>query len=215
MEASYGLEGICAHCNGHVIAKCGRIRIHHWAHKSGKKRDCKWEPETIWHRDWKNEFPNDWQECSQRDENGKLHVADILTAQGLAVEIQHSSIDRDEVSARTAFYKSICWIIDGNRLKTSWKQFKRALGIGFRQHFSDTCVHKIFAQDSMLLKKWSRIDALIVFDFGENGLWVVDHGDGYSAYTYRIDKEVLLKHLKQGKRPTQAPAFNEKPSWPI
>ena len=151
------LVGACPHCGGQVIAKCGQIKIHHWAHKGGLKRDCKWEQETQWHRDWKNKFPDDWQEYSQRDENNELHIADVFTPDGLALEFQHSPIDRREVEARTKFYKNICWIVDGLRLKTGLKRFQRALRIGFVRNFDGINIHKIFAQDFSLLEQWARL----------------------------------------------------------
>ena len=39
----------CPFCNGIVIAKCGEIMSHHWAHKSLKECDDWYEPETDWH----------------------------------------------------------------------------------------------------------------------------------------------------------------------
>ena len=55
VEAEANLKGaVCQVCKAEVIAKCGDIKIHHWAHKSKRKCDHWWENETQWHRDWKN-----------------------------------------------------------------------------------------------------------------------------------------------------------------
>ena len=62
VEAEPGLKGFCPGCLQPVIAKCGEQRIHHWAHHNNKNCDNWWEPETQWHRAWKNKFPADWQE---------------------------------------------------------------------------------------------------------------------------------------------------------
>ena len=207
-EAAPKIVGICPHCGSPVIAKCGQIKINHWAHKNGKKPDCKWEPETQWHRDWKNEFPSDCQEYSQRDKYGELHIADVFTPQGLALEFQHSSIEREEIEARTNFYGNICWVVDGLRLKTSWKKFQKAIWIGYERCSENTVVHKVFAQDSPLLKQWSGLYALVIFDFGDNGLWVIDHSDGHSAYTHQIRRGSLIQQLKLGKRPPPVQPYN-------
>ena len=206
-EATPKLVGTCPHCGIPVIHKCGQIKINHWAHKSGMRRECKWEPETPWHRDWKNEFPSDWQEYSQRDTNGELHIADVYTPQGLALEFQHSPIKREEVEARNKFYGNICWVVDGLRLKTGWKNFQKALEIGFTRCLESVVVHKIFAQDSPLLYQWSGMNSLVIFDFGDNGLWIIDHGNGHSAYTRQFGKRSLIQQLKLGKTTTAGTAI--------
>lgn len=62
-EAASGLNGgVCPGCGAPVIAKCGTHKVHHWAHKGVKMCDNWWEPETEWHRAWKNNFPKEWQE---------------------------------------------------------------------------------------------------------------------------------------------------------
>ena len=156
-EALSGLSGSCPHCGNEMIAKCGSIKINHWAHKVKRKRDCKWEAETIWHRNWKNKFPIEWQEFSQRDASGEIHIADIFTPEGLAIEFLHSLIARQEVEARTNFYPKICWVIDGLRLKSGWEKFCKALRIGFNRAIGNINIHKIFTQDSRLLHQWENL----------------------------------------------------------
>lgn len=106
-----------------MIPRCGEVRVHHWAHKS--KVDCDpWrEPETDWHRNWKNEFPLRWQERVFEDgTTGERHIADVHTLAGLTVEVQHSHLDGDERRAREAFYKNMLWIVDGSRLERNRKK---------------------------------------------------------------------------------------------
>ncbi len=62
------LHGTGPLCDGDMIAKCGRVKVWHWAHKGKRHWDQWWENETEWHRNWKDEFPTDWQEVSQKDE---------------------------------------------------------------------------------------------------------------------------------------------------
>lgn len=38
VEATKGAKGICPVCNKELIAKCGEVKINHWAHK--KISDC-------------------------------------------------------------------------------------------------------------------------------------------------------------------------------
>lgn len=61
-EAQPGLSGKCPFCGDAMIAKCGQVRDRHWSHRGTRKCDPWWEPETEWHRAWKNQFPRDWQE---------------------------------------------------------------------------------------------------------------------------------------------------------
>ncbi|MGR3635365.1 MAG: competence protein CoiA [Shimia sp.] len=118
LEPAPKLTAKCPFCESDVIARCGKLRVWHWAHKSTTHCDHWWESEKQWHRDWKNLFPNEWQEQGRRDDNGELHIADVLTPKGLALEFQHSAIARDEVEKRTAFHNDICWIVEGARSDT-------------------------------------------------------------------------------------------------
>lgn len=115
--------GTCPFCQSEMIARCGEVRVHHWAHKSKLDCDPWWEPETDWHRDWKNEFPLRWQERILRDETtNEKHIADVLTLAGLTVEFQHSHLDPQERRIREAFYKNMLWIVDGSRLEGNRKK---------------------------------------------------------------------------------------------
>lgn len=88
-----GVLGECPFCGSEMIARCGEIKVHHWAHKSKADCDPWWEPETDWHRRWKNEFPIGWQERVFTDrDSGERHIADVQTLAGLTVEFQHSRL---------------------------------------------------------------------------------------------------------------------------
>ena len=108
-EASKGINGQCLCCGAEVIAKCGNIRIAHWAHKNNEK--CPYsmkEPKTPWHGDWQNHFSKEWQEVKCIDEEtGEVHIADIKTPNGLVVEFQHSAIQAEERLARERFHKNM------------------------------------------------------------------------------------------------------------
>ena len=123
-EAQPKLNGLCCCCSKPVIAKCGTRKIWHWAHKSKTDCDNWWEPETEWHRTWKNNYPSDWQEISLFDNGTKeKHIADVRTAHSLVIEFQHSNINPQERTAREQFYKNMVWIVDGTRLKRDYPRF--------------------------------------------------------------------------------------------
>jgi hypothetical protein len=125
VEANPALkQGLCPICSQPVIAKCGKQRIHHWAHRTNKTCDNWWETETEWHRSWKSNFPADWQEVILTDEQTReKHIADVRTSHGLVIEFQHSHIDQQERASREKFYKDMIWIVDGTRRKNDYKRF--------------------------------------------------------------------------------------------
>lgn len=77
-EATKGGKGICPICGPELIAKCGSLKINHWAHKAIRNCDPWWENETEWHRQWKSNFPDKWQEVIIHDEQtSEKHIADV------------------------------------------------------------------------------------------------------------------------------------------
>lgn len=128
VEATKGAKGLCPCCNSELIAKCGDIKGHHWAHKGKRHCDPWWENETDWHRFWKNEFPIEWQEIVHIDEKtGEKHIADVKTETDWIIEFQHSRIEPEERKSRNAFYKKLVWVVDGTRRKTDIKQFGKSV----------------------------------------------------------------------------------------
>lgn len=120
-----GIVGKCPFCQSEMIARCGEVRVHHWAHKSKSECDSWWEPETDWHLNWKNEFPLRWQEQILVDQVTKeRHIADVLTLAGLTVEVQHSHLEPEERRSREVFYKNMLWIVDGSRLEGNRKKIQ-------------------------------------------------------------------------------------------
>jgi len=102
-------KAVCPCCKDNVISKCGDIIIWHWSHKSGFDCDPWYEGETLWHIDWKNNFP----EVNQEVTLGK-HRADIF-CNGNIVELQHSPIDVFEANEREVFYSKygkMMWVFD-------------------------------------------------------------------------------------------------------
>jgi len=90
IEASPGLHANCPCCEKELIAKCGNIKIRHWAHKKVQGCDSWWEPETEWHRKWKNKFPSEWQEIIKLSKTGEKHIADLYNPKmDLVIEFQN------------------------------------------------------------------------------------------------------------------------------
>lgn len=109
IRATPGRQGCCPSCGAQLQAKCGEIKIWHWAHHGG---DCDpWhENETLWHLNWKGLFPEDWQEVVLGP-----HRADIRTPR-MVIELQHSSISVAELREREAFYGDMIWIFDFRKI---------------------------------------------------------------------------------------------------
>ena len=126
-EAQPGLTGECISCGHQMTAKCGEVKIWHWAHRGKKPCDPWKENETDWHRAWKGKFPKENQECVHYADDGEKHVADVKTGQGWVLEFQHSHIHPDERRVRTAFYKKLVWVVNGLRRKRDQEQFFDAL----------------------------------------------------------------------------------------
>lgn len=128
-EATPKTKGICPACDKLVIAKCGERKQWHWAHKIvlGCKND-RWENEGQWHRNWKNQFPKEWQE-RPRNFNNEKHIADIETPQGLVIEIQHSNIELEEKESREKAYNKMIWLVDGTSSIGAFALFKKNINI--------------------------------------------------------------------------------------
>lgn len=192
-EAQSGLSGKCPCCGFPTVAKCGKVKIPHWAHKGKLICDPWWE-ETEWHRIWKGCFPEDWQEVPHFAENGEKHIADIKTCQGYVIEFQHSPIKSEEIQAREDFYKKMVWIVDGTtRLKDKDRFLKysdplngsakvRRLRVGF-----DACA---------LLRDWSSNETPVFFDFGDGILWALLPKATEERYVFSTNRNLLIACLR-------------------
>ena len=156
-----------------MVARCGEVRVRHWAHKGRRHCDPWWENETEWHRAWKDQFPADWQEIVHHAEDGERHIADVKTDDGWVIEFQHSHITPDERRSREAFYRKLIWVVDGMRRKRDRAQFQNAWEDG-RQVDSNSRVLRGYWDQSALLRDWADSRAPVFFDFGERdkeALW--------------------------------------------
>ncbi len=193
-EAQPNLFGKCPACNQSMVAKCGEVKIWHWAHKGLRACDPWWENETEWHRAWKGRFPESWQEVVHRADNGEKHIADVRTDQGWAIEFQHSHINPEERRSRDTFYRKLVWVVNGTRRKRDSAQFLNALSRG-TPIGSNSSIRIPFSNECVLLREWVVCHAPVFLDFGvDHELWWILHGtpDG-PAYMTRFPRGQFIE----------------------
>lgn len=163
-EARPGLSGECPNCNHPTVARCGEHNIWHWAHKGKRICDTYWENETEWHREWKNRFPDSWQEAVLEDSNTReKHIADVRTEDGFVIEFQYSNINAEERESRERFYRRMVWVLNGVRRKTDYKRFYDGL-----KGFNSTKQRGIFFvsfPDECFPLSWVDRSVPVFFDF--------------------------------------------------
>lgn len=194
-EAEKGLShASCIGCGQAMIPKCGETNIHHWAHLGKRMCDHWWEPETEWHRAWKNQFPKDWQERVQFAEDGEKHIADVKTDQDWVLEFQHSFLKPEERRARNFFYNKIVWIVNGNRRERDKAKFFKVIAEDGRPFSTSPLTHKLWVHDCKLFEEWINPNAAVFFDFGDDQtFWclVPSHPDMY-VYVIEVSKSRFL-----------------------
>lgn len=191
-EAQPKLSGLCCCCSKPVIAKCGTRKIWHWAHKSKTDCDNWWEPETEWHRTWKNNYPSDWQEISLFDNRTKeKHIADVRTVHSLVIEFQHSNINTQERISREQFYKNMVWIVDGTRLKRDYprflKEWKRG-GISEVHQTDKSGIFEVWFPEFCFPEAWLKSSVPVIFDFLGDGS--LDNSEGLRNNLYCLFPQV-------------------------
>lgn len=182
-----------------MVAKCGEHRVRHWAHQSKRLCDPWWENEGEWHRTWKAEFPDAWQEIVHSAEDGTKHIADVKTEHGWVIEFQHSRISPEERRSRDAFYGQLVWIVDGTSRKRDANQFAKAWSDGASVGRA-LSVRRLYADDCALLREWSDSDTPIFFDFGDGqSLWWLLPGRlNGAAYVTQFPRNVFIHIHRTG-----------------
>jgi competence protein CoiA len=121
LKPEKGLKSVCLDCGREIIAKCGQVKIHHWAHVRSKDFDPWSEPETKWHKDWKEQFPIEFREIYfTNKQTGEIHRADVHTRQGVTLEFQNSPISTEELKSREAFYPKLIWIVNADKFNINF-----------------------------------------------------------------------------------------------
>ena len=113
IEATPKGRAICPGCDGEVIAKCGDIKIWHWAHAVSSKCDSWHESMTEWHKKWMNHFPLENREVMMQDEiTGKKRVADVKLDNDVVLKFQYANLTHADFVRRNDFYKNVIWVMN-------------------------------------------------------------------------------------------------------
>lgn len=207
VEATKRAKGLCPSCGSELIAKCGEVKVNHWAHKGSRNCDAWWENETEWHRSWKNNFPKEWQEVIHtNDENGEKHIADVKTQEEYVLEFQHSYLDPEERRSRNAFYPNLVWIVNGARRGTDKKQIDKAVIVS-RTLPAEIPIYKVyFPEEYRLLNEWQNSDVPVFFDFqdvddvDELMLWLlIPQISAGIAYILKFPRAIFIELHKDNR----------------
>ena len=100
-------KAICPGCKSVVVSKCGEINVWHWSHL--KDADCdSWnEPESLWHKEWKEKYPKEIREVVIG-----CHRADIKTKRGV-IELQSDTLQAEKIIEREEYYGKMIWLLKG------------------------------------------------------------------------------------------------------
>jgi competence protein CoiA len=197
-EAQPNLSGKCPTYGHPMVAKCGEVKIWHWAHQGSRHCDPWWENETEWHRAWKGQFPVDWQEVVHQAKNGEKHIADVKTDHDWVIEFQHSYIKPEERRSRDTFYPKLVWVVDGARRKGDRAQFLNAWKEGAPVG-ANSPVRRAFSNECALLREWAGSHAPIFFDFGEEQVlwWLLTGRPDGPAYVAQFPRTTFI-HIHRG-----------------
>jgi len=202
------LIGECPSCGSSMIARCGEIKVWHWAHKGKRSCDVWWENETEWHREWKNRFPESWQETVLKDEStGEKHIADVRTEDGFVIEFQYSHINPEEIESRESFYRRMVWVLSGTRRKTDYKRFFKGT-----EDFITTSQRGVYFvpfPDECFPASWINRSVPVFFDFEDaidanpwitkNAVWGLLPGRQQGkAIALILSKEDFVKYAVEG-----------------
>ena len=197
-EAESGLSGECDGCGSALVAKCGEVRVWHWAHRGRRSCDLWCENETEWHRSWRARFPDDWQEVLHHAADGERHRADVKTAHGWALEFQRSFIKPEERRSREAFYAKLMWVVDGTRRKRDKAQFLKAVEESTPLSRSSP-FRRVWSGEGALLRDWVVSAAHVFFDFGDEQKlwWLSPASDTTRAYVMPVSVSEFLEIHRQ------------------
>ncbi len=194
IEPQPKLRGSCPSCQGEMIARCGKVKVWHWAHKGKPPCDPWWETETEWHRAWKDNFPKEWQEIYLVNKaDGTKHIADVRTDKGLVVEFQHSYLNPEEREIREQFYRKMVWVADGTRRQRDYPRFIKA-SEGFWQTHKKGLFLVPWAE-GCFPKDWLESKVPVFFDFKDGTLseqqeWV--HESLWCLLPVSVDEKAVV-----------------------
>ena len=170
VQPSRNINGaVCPLCRTEMTAKCGEIRVHHWAHKNKINCDHWLEDDSPWRWSWMGRFPDDWCEHVITHE-GEKHLADIQTPKNTIILLHQSRLTPEIVREREKFYQTPVWILNAGRFKN---HTKRLLSHFEKKHFRQFGIEKnvyflsCFYEDT-LPQAWLKAQFPIFLDFSES-----------------------------------------------
>jgi competence protein CoiA len=107
-------QGRCPKCGCEMTVQSFNAETLYWRHPL--RRCGPWgESETLWHRQWKSQFPPTRQEACYVDDNGVAHWDDIRTTAGLVVKLHVGTPTIANRQSREAFCENLVWLVNGER----------------------------------------------------------------------------------------------------
>lgn len=212
VEATPKSYAKCPLCGMEVFSKCGEINIWHWSHKKHESCDNWYEPETQWHKNWKDVFGKDRIEIVLK-KDGKKHFADIYTEDNIVIELQNSPIQKHVIRERENFYgEKMLWLINGfsfllnftmhnESTNRDWIPYNNGWVNFITGEFSNIPVNKksrkMVFNWAWARKSWDEAIRPILIDFGDNELFMVTEGMGSSyGKGLRIQKSSFIQKYK-------------------
>lgn len=128
--AAPGRDATCPQCGGRVIAKCGDIKIPHFAHATLEDCDTWTEPETAWHHAWKLSAPEHRREVVIGN-----HRADAVDPHGVVFEFQHSHLAPAAIHEREDHYGNMVWVFDIGDVEISVYHSREAIDRGYDANY--------------------------------------------------------------------------------
>ncbi|PBQ33399.1 hypothetical protein CNR22_16975 [Sphingobacteriaceae bacterium] len=181
-SAEPGLKGSCLHCSNEVIAKCGTKNIWHWAHVKSDACDAWTEPETAWHRDWKNKFGVDFSEIRIQKDNC-YHIADVFTKNEIVFEFQNSPISSEIIKAREEFYgDKMIWVVNGIPFKETFHTYDELFLREWRFTILDEFAATLYPQikNCLIIEDWQVKTDVIKKFLSERGF---HYNNEFKLYT--------------------------------
>ena len=197
-------RAFCPNCKAIVIAKCGDLNTWHWAHDN--LLDCDswtYEPKTKWHIEWQNNFAENQVEVFLTKGN-QAHRADILTSNGVVIEIQNSPISTTEIFEREQFYEKMIWVVNSKEFKhhLTLTQFSYDIATEAFSNYIDShpsienAAYSVTVpiddfnnqiREALILCKYEKLtDEEDEYDYNEEGVWY----NKRVKYDQPLDKEV-------------------------
>lgn len=153
IQATPAVKATCECCKSEVLAKCGTINIWHFAHKNTEDCDDWYEPESEWHRNWKEFFPERNREVVIDKHRADLKINDLI------IELQNSPINSKTIIERELFYKNMIWIINTEKFIKNFYIHKKENYYTFKW--------------SHPRKTWNYAKCRLILDLGGNDLFEI------------------------------------------